>query len=396
MDKRSEPVIYRRMGLSLLAFALGVGMCIAFASHRVEMLWRAYLLGVISCWLVSIGAAGLLAIGNLTGGRWAVAARPFYLASMQTMPLLVLLLLPLAFALPQIYPWAEWSNTERHEHFTAGKAIWLSPAFVLIRSAIYIGAWMLITAWLGHVSRLDVPPGRTFRMRRAGAVSLVVLAPTVTFAAFDWVMSLEPDWYSSIFGGILTAGGVVAAHALAVYGLARMPNVLRESVVAVPGELHGEELDSQELFRDLGNLLLAFIMVWTYFSFSQFLIIWSGNLPSEITWYLVRFNGYWLLLVCAVLALCFVAPFLALLSRDTKENIRRLALVAIVVLCGYGLNMYWTIVPALRPTEPGDHLAAASALLTIGGLWSAVNSWKLGKVLRSSEFATHWEAQRRG
>jgi hypothetical protein len=336
-----------------------------------------------------------LAIGNLTGGRWAVAARPFYLASMRTMPLVILLLVPLAFALPQIYPWAEWSSTERHEHFTAGKAVWLSPAFVLIRSAIYIGAWIVITSWLGRVSRLDVPPGRTFRMRRAGAVSLVVLAPTVTFAAFDWVMSLEPYWYSSIFGGILTAGGVVAAHALAVYGLARMPNVLRESVLAVPGELHGEELDSQEVFRDLGNLLLAFIMVWTYFSFSQFLIIWSGNLPSETTWYLVRFKGYWLLVACAVLVLCFVAPFLALLSRDTKEHIRRLALVAIIVLCGYGLNMYWTIMPALRPTEAGDHLAAASALLMIGGLWSAVNSWMLGKILRSSEFTTHWEAQPR-
>lgn len=382
MDTTREPILYRRMGLSLMAFALGVGLLIAFASHRVEMLWRAYLFGLVSCWLVAMGAAGILAIGNLTGGRWAVAGRPFYLAAMKTIPLVTVLFVPLGFALSQIYPWAEMTGAERAEHFINGKAIYLSPAFFLIRAVIYLAIFNVVAWWLASVSRLDVPPGRTFRMRRAGAVSLVLLAPSVTFAAFDWVMSLEPDWYSSIFGAMLTMGGVAAAHALTIYGLARMPRGLRERVMALPTE-HDHHDSPNELFADMGNLLLAFIMVWTYFSFSQYLIIWSGNLPSEISWYLVRSSGYWLYLISAVFAMCFVLPFFALLSRDTKRSIWPLAMVALIVLAGYGLNMYWTMVPALRPIEPGDHLACASALLTLGGLWSAVNSWQLGNVLRT-------------
>jgi hypothetical protein len=389
METRREPTTYRRMGLSLLAFAMGVGMCIVLASHRVEMLWRAYLLGVASCCFISLGAAGLLAIGNLTGGRWAIAGRPFYLASMRTLPVVALMLLPIAFALPQIYPWAD-PSTAATEHFTKGKAIYLSQPFFLVRGAIYLAIWLFIVWWLGSLSRLDVPPGVTYRMRRAGALSLVLLAPTVTFAAFDWAMSLEPDWYSSIYGAVLTAAGVVAAHALSVYGLARMPAPLRESIVDATTDDIDNELHAPTVLRDLGNLLLAFIMVWTYFSLSQYIIIWSANLPSEIVWYLARLNYGWQYLALVMIGLCFVAPFLLLLSRDVKQSIWMLALVAMIVVTGYGLNMYWTIVPAFRPIEPGDHLAAISGLIAVGGFWSAVNSWQLGRIVSSDAFQINY------
>jgi hypothetical protein len=368
------------MGLSLLAFALGVGMCVVLASHRVDMLWRAYLLGVVSCWLTAVGAAGLIAIGNLTGGYWAAAARPFYLASMKTMPIVALLFVPLAFALPQIYPWAD-ATAKGSLHFSTAKAAYLSPPFFLARAATYIAVWLFVAWWLGRVSRLEVPPGRTFRMRRAGAISLVLLAPTVTFAAFDWVMSLEPEWYSSIFGAVLTAGGVVAAHALALYGLARMPAGIRTRVVDSTIHHHDEQPRSFDIFGDLGNLLLAFIMVWTYFSLSQFIIIWSGNLPSEIAWYQLRLSHGWQFVALVMVGLCFVAPFFLLLSRDVKQRIWPLAAVAIVALMGYGLNMYWTLVPDFHPLEPGDHLASIGGLLVVGGLWSAINSYQLSRAL---------------
>jgi hypothetical protein len=218
-------------------------------------------------------------------------------------------------------------------------------------------------------------------MRRAGALSLVLLAPTATFAAFDWGMSLEPKWYSSIYGAVLIAGGVVAAHALAVYGLARMPADLRAHIVDATVHHGCEEQYSLNVFGDLGNLLLAFIMVWTYFSLSQFIIIWSGNLPSEIAWYQLRLNQGWQFVAIAVVVLCFVTPFFLLLARDVKQSIWPLAAVVIIVLVGYGLNMYWTLVPAFQPLEAGDHLASVSGLLTVGGLWSAINSWQLGRVL---------------
>ncbi len=378
------------MGLSLLAGALGVGICIALASHQPAILWRAYLLGVVSCWLVSMGAAGLIAIGNLTGGKWAAAARPFYLASMKTLPVVTVMLVPLAFVLAYIYPWAHVSSTSG-ETFSAAKAVYLSPPFFLARAAAYLIVWLFVTRWLASVSQLDLPPGSTPAMRRAGALSLVLLAPTVTFAAFDWVMSLEPDWYSSIFGAVLTAGGVVAAHALAVYGLARMPARLRRVII---NSTDSEDLQSGAsrtppqppetgVFSDLGNLLLAFIMVWTYFSFSQFLIIWSGNQPSEITWYERRLDGGWLFVALGVVALCFVVPFFILLSRDVKQHIWPLTVVTMVVVVGYGLNMYWTVVPAFQPVNTDELLTSGGAMLTLGGFWSALNAWQLGRLLRT-------------
>jgi hypothetical protein len=179
----------------------------------------------------------------------------------------------------------------------------------------------------------------------------------------------------------------VAAHALAVYGLARMPAGLRARIVAETIHHEPEERHPPDVFGDLGNLLLAFIMVWTYFSLSQFIIIWSGNLPSEISWYEPRLSNGWQFVALAIVAICFVAPFFFLLSRDVKQSIWPLAGVAMIVLVGYGLNMYWTLVPAFHPLEPGDHLASASGLLTVGGLWSAVNAWQLGRVLAQGSSA---------
>jgi hypothetical protein len=381
MDHLREQTIHRRIGLSLLTAALGIGLCVAVAGHEPEILWRASLLGVISIWLVPMGAAGLLAIGNLTGGNWAAAARPFYLASLKTLPFVALLFIPLGLGLGYIYPWAR-SGAAGVEGFSAAKAAWLSPTFVLVRSGVYIIVWLAIARWLASVSRLDVPPGNTFAMRRAGAASLVLLVPTTTFAAFDWVMSLEPHWYSSIFGAILTAGGVLAAHAIAIFGIARSPSLL-PTILSTANVVENDEYTTTRVLADLGNLLLAFTMVWTYFAFSQFLIIWSGNLPSEISWYVLRLSGGWLYVAIAIVLFAFVAPFLVLLSRDVKRNTRPLATVAVFSLIGYALSMYWTIVPATYPTDTTGKVASAAVFLAIAGLWSALNSLQLTRVVRS-------------
>jgi hypothetical protein len=381
MDDLREMTIHRRMGLSLLVGALGIGLCIALALHQPEILWRASLLGIITIWLIPMGAAGLLAIGNLTGGRWATVARPFYLASMMTLPAVALLLLPLAFGLQQIYPWAQ-SGGAGVEGMSEAKRLWLSPTFVLLRGVGYFMIWLVVTRWLAAVSRLDLPPGATFPMRRAGAAALVILVPTVTFAAFDWVMSLEPHWYSSIFGAILTAGGVVAAHALAIFGLARSPGLIPPILATARMGEESHERTINDVLGDLGNLLLAFTLVWTYFSFSQFLIIWSGNLPSEISWYLPRLSGNWRYVAIGVVLLGFAAPFLCLLSRDVKRNVWELALVATISLAGYGLCMYWHIVPDTYPADVTGNAASVAVLVTVAGFWSALNSWQLVRLIR--------------
>jgi hypothetical protein len=382
MNELSDQFIHRRIGLSLLVCALGVGLTVAVVSHQPTILWRASLLGVVAIWLVPMGAAGLLAIGNLTGGRWAAAARPFYLAMVNSLPFVLLLFIPFAFGLSHIYPWAR-ADGVGVVGLSPSKLFWLSPTFVLIRSAAYFAIWLVVARWLASASRLDLPPGTTFSMRRAGAASLVILVPTTTFAAFDWVMSLEPHWYSSIFGAILTAGGVIAAHALAIFGIARSPHLLPPILAAAKIEGEYDELTTINVLGDLGNLLLAFTMVWAYFSFSQFLIIWSVNLPSEISWYELRLAGKWEFCAIAVLLVGFVAPFSILLSRDVKRSVGTLATVAGIALVGYAVNLYWIIVPATFPTDTTGNAASVAVLLAVAGFWSALNSWQLGRMIRA-------------
>lgn len=364
--------------LSLLWAVVGVLVCVVFGWRNPSLLWRAYLLGLMATWPVALSGTGLLALGNLTGGRWALAARPFYLAAARTIPLVTLLLVPPAFALEQLYPWASPSNALT-DHFSPGKAFYLSPQFFLARAAFYLFIWNVVAWWLVRVSRLDLEPASTPAMRRAGAVSLLLLVPTTTFAAFDGGMSLEPLWYSSIYGAILTAGGVVVAHAIAILGLARAPKETCAAIVFSADDLEPGDEQLLDVYNDLGNLLLAFIMLWTYFSFAQFFIIWSANLPGEVEWYIRRLSGGWQWLALTFVVLGFAIPFLMLLSRDVKRVPRRLATVAMLVLVAYALNLYWTIMPAFGPGNLASHATNAGSLVGLFSFWQTMYWWLVGR-----------------
>jgi hypothetical protein len=370
MPQLSASPLRRYLVCGLLAAAAGAVLCAVLAWPRPEALWRAYLVAYLSCWLVTMGGMCLLALGNLTGGRWAAAARPFYLAILQTLPLVLVSSIPVAFGLAHIYPWAMADSASRAA-LSSGKATYLSPEFVLIRAAIYFALWLLAAALLKGASRLDLPPASTPAMRRAGAIALVLIVPTTTFAAFDWGMSLEPLWYSSIYGAILTAGGVVAAHALAIFGLTSV--VASSGTLTLPTDSGAAgEIPLGDVLSDLGNLLLAFVMLWAYFAFSQFLIIWSGDLPDEIAWYERRIYGGWGAIALGIVFLQFAAPFVMLLSRDAKRSASYLIRVAVVLLIAYETNLYWTIVPAFPSVDAQDQLLNVAAVIGLGGLWFAL------------------------
>jgi hypothetical protein len=253
----------------------------------------------------------------------------------------------------------------------------------------YLAVWLIVIGILNWVSRLDTAPGATPAMRRVGALSLVLLVPTATFAAFDWSMSLEPEWYSSIYGAIVIAGGVLAAHCVAILGLVAIPPlVLAERAVNAaqtnvesrqPAESSEPELQA-DVCNDLGNLLLAFLMVFGYFAFSQFLIIWSGNVPSEISWYLRRLSQGW-----PGLALLFVvlggAAFFMLLSRDRKRVPKRLAIIASIVLVAYVAHSYWMVVPAFPESGFARHVASVAAILALAGGWTVAYCWLANRCL---------------
>jgi hypothetical protein len=384
--------------LPLVAAMAGVAVCAALSWERPGRLWPAYLFGFLACWLVCMGGMGLLALGNLTGGRWALIARPFYLAANQLVVLIALLFVPIGMFTERIYPWA--NITPGGDVAPAAHAGYLETAFFCQRAAGYFIVWLGLGWLLGAVSRPDVPPGGTPAMRRVGALTLVLLLPTATFAAFDWGMSLEPHWYSSIYGALLTAGGTLAAHSLAICGLATVGDVsLAAALNSDPAHrnsgLHGgdqQALDTTasgmarddhvaNTFNDLGNLLLAFLMVNAYFAFSQFLIIWSGNLPSEITWYLRRLDGGWQWLALTVVVLQFAVPFALLLSRDYKRIPRRLKGIALLLFTMYLAHLYWMITPAFEVRDVRGHAINVAALFAMFGAFLAVFFWRSERLL---------------
>lgn len=383
---------------ALIATVVGVIGCAVGALDDIAVLWRAYLVGFMCIWLITVGAIGLLALGNLTGGRWAALGRPFYLAIAKLLPLVAILFIPIAMNLSAIYPWAN-ESTRAALHLTEGKGRYLDQGAFLVRAAIYFVVWLVMGFWVARVSRLNRQPGDMPGMSRVGALAIVLLVPTVTFAAFDWGMSLEPNWYSSIYGALLTAGGVLAAHALAIVSISRIPVGDLSRIMAVagfdteahhghqeqpfdPGLEHGHDAPLTIVIGDMGNLLLAFVMVWTYFAFSQFLIIWSGNLPSEITWYLPRIAGGWLILALGIVLFHFAVPFGMLLSRRRKRDSQRLTIVATMLLVMYCLNLYWVIAPAYAGMGARSLLACGAAILALGGIWVAFYSWLAPRSIR--------------
>jgi hypothetical protein len=389
---------------SLLVAAVGVGVCAAISWEQPGRIWAAYLPGFLACWLVCMGGMGLLAIGNLTGGRWAVVARPFYLAANQLIVVVAILFIPIGVFTERIYPWA--SATPGSEAAPAADAGYLETVFFCQRAAGYFILWLGLSWLLSAVSRLDMPPASTPAMRRAGAISLVLLVPTATFAAFDWGMSLEPRWYSSIYGALLTACGVLAAHALAVCGLVTTGDeAVNRLLDSAPGlenaaestGLQGSDQQAVEtsdgrstmnrrvadIYNDLGNLLLAFLMVTTYFAFSQFLIIWSGNLPGEITWYLRRLGDGWQWLALTIVVLHFAVPFLLLLSRDFKRAPHRLRRISVLLATMYLANLYWMIAPALPFRDTAGHVLIIAAMAALCGGWMTAFFWQARRVLRT-------------
>jgi len=393
MDTQSEDILRVWQQRSLWLAVAGLVLSAMLTWQEPDLVWRAYLFAFIACWLLTMGATGLLALGNLTGGRWATFGRPFYLSATQLLPHVAVLFIPIALCLERIYPWAA-THTGTEHALAPAKAVYLEPSFFMMRAVGYFVVWLVVGTLLARVSRFDVPAAERPGMSRVGALSLVLLVPTTTFAAFDWGMSLEPEWYSSIYGAVATAAGVLAAQALAIYTASRLPAARLARILTLAGvDTAGEheyrvshsadepvavprfQRSVIDVFHDQGNLQLAFLMVTMYFAFSQFLIIWSGNLPTEITWYMRRLRGGWQVVALGLVLLHFAVPFLLSFSRDVKRSPRRLARVALLVLAMYDVHIYWMIVPAFATGGLRWHATNVAALAALGGLWMMLYCW---------------------
>lgn len=353
----------------------GAGLVIGVAGMLLgagpEQFFRSYLVGFMFCLGISLGSMAVAMIHHLSSGGWGMVARRPLEAAARTLPLVTLYFIPIViFGIKPLYSWAR-PEVVAHDAVLQLKSLYLNVPFFLIRAAIYFVAWnalaLTMTRWSSEQDRSGLRPigtERKFRLLSAGG--LLVYALTITFASIDWVMSLDPHWFSTIFGILFMGGQGLAALAFVIIVLASVSNLPPFAGAIKP--LH---------FHDLGKLMFAFVMLWAYFSFSQFLIIWSGNLPEEIPWYLERMHGIWGFIAIALIVVQFAAPFLLLLSRELKRNARMLRNVAIVVLAMRYFDLLWLI----KPGAEGLHLHWMDFALPAGlfGLWLFVFVGQLRK-----------------
>jgi hypothetical protein len=356
---------------ALLAGAAVLAGCAVYGVFRPAPFFRAYLIG-FRFWLsFPLGCIALVMVQHLTGGLWGAVLRPILEAASRTLPLVALLFLPLLLGLHVLYP---WTDTERyHENPAMLEKIqfYLNTPFFLARAAIYFAAWLVFAIFLNRWSREQTQhptPTQPRRFRLISGPGLAVYGLTITFASVDWFMSVEPEWFSTIYGVIVAVGQLLAAFAFAVLItalLARRPPMA--------------DAVSPTVLNDLGGLLLAFTMLWAYVAFSQFLLIWAGNLPEEISWYLVRIaNGWgWVALLLAVFQ--FFVPFALLLSKDVKQNPRALAATAILILVMRFVDAVWSTAPAFEDARWWDQWLIAAVPAGMGGLMIGTFLWQLSR-----------------
>ena len=374
MDMRSaltlQPghILYRSQRAMLGAGALGLVAAVAGALVEPVQFFRSYLVAYLFFIGIALGSLGLVSLNHVTGGRWGVVIRRICEAAMRTLPLLLLLFVPLLFGLGHLYEWASPEHVA-HDALLQSKAPYLNVPFFIVRVGIYFAVWLIVTRYLVRWSRQQDEtgdPALVQRLQFLGRGGLLLYSLTMTFAAVDWAMSLEPHWYSTIYGILMIGGQVLSAFAFVIPVLLLVAD--REPF---------DHFITAEQFHDLGKLMLAFVMLYAYFAFSQFLIIWSGNLPEETPWYLARLKGGWQYMAVLVLFLQFVLPFVILLSRNLKRNARQLAAVALIVLAARLLDLFWLITPAFSPAQFSIHWMDVAAVFGIGGLWLSYFVWQL-------------------
>lgn len=364
-----DHVLHRVQRGALIAGLASLALCAVGGFLSPTQFVRSYLVAYLFWFGIALGCLAILMIHHVTGGAWGAVIRRVLESGTRTLPLLLLLFLPIVLGMHRLY---EWTHAEvvAHDPVLQHKAAYLNVPFFLARAALYFGVWLILMYYLNRWSleqdaTRDPAPARRLELLSRGGLLLVGL--TMSFASVDWMMSLEPHWFSTIYGILVMGGQVLSAMAFVI------PIALL--LVVHHGPL--ADVMSTEQFHDLGKLLLAFVMLWTYFALSQFLIIWAGNLPEEIPWYLNRLRGGWQWIGIAVILEHFVLPFLLLLQRDVTENAFVLAAVAIGVILARFVDLYWMVTPAFSPAGFTIHWMDVLTPIGVGGLWVSAFVWQL-------------------
>jgi hypothetical protein len=375
--EKFEPRVDRvQRGMLLLgAFALLLCAFLGLTSpESAQRAFQSYLFSYIYWFSIPLGCMALLMMHHLTGGWWGYPIRRLLEAGTRTCLVMTVMFIPVLLGINKLYPWTQWAidkPTDPNLHF---KVLYLTRNFFVLRSVIYFAIWLTIVHFLNKWSAEQDATGNTrlaSTLEAFSAPGLILWGIAVTYSAIDWVMSIEPLWFSTIFGFLFMIVAALVAMAFVIFVLRLLSDdePLKNVVTA-----------SQ--FNDLGNLMLAFVMLWAYMSFSQFLIIWAGNLKDEIPWYITRAFGGWGALAVFLIVMHFAIPFLLLLQRGVKRRLRLLSIVTGWLVVLTLVDVYWLIVPAFADERNRPHLHVSDflAVIGIGGIWVGTYIWQLKKM----------------
>jgi hypothetical protein len=364
----APPRVASLQRLALVVGVAGLALCaVGFAANRAHF-FKAYLLAYVFWIGIALGSLAISMLHHLSGGAWGVVIRRVLEAASRTLPFMALLFLPIAFGVHELYLWANPEAVAK-DAILQHKAAYLNVPFFIIRAAIYFVIWSALAYLLSKWSLEQEQRGETgqaLRMQRLSGLGLVLYALTILFMSVDWIMSLDPHWFSTIYGILFMGGQGLSAFAFAIAVAVLLSRTEPMSRVIAPAHLH-----------DLGKLMLAFVMLWAYFSFSQFLIIWSANLPEEIPWYLRRWGGGWQWVGLLLIFGHFVLPFVLLLSSDIKKSGRTLIGVAVTIILMRIVDLFWNIGPLHHEESFGATWLDAVAPVALGGIWLALFLWQL-------------------
>ena len=333
---RSIPELAGRQRQLLVAGGVGLGVSAIGLFFEATQFLQSYLMAYMFVLGIALGCLALGMVHQLSGGAWGVVIRRPIGAATRTLPVLTLLFLPILFGMHRLYIWTDAARVAADE-VLQHKHLFLNTPFFIVRAALYFVVWNTLVYFLNAWSLEQDETGDpriARRMQMLSAGGLVAYGLTITFASFDWLMSLEPGWYSTIYGVLIMGGQGLSAMAFMIgvlVWLSRRPPLDR---IVVPAHFH-----------DLGNLMLAFVMLWAYFSFSQYLIIWAGNLPAEIAWYLHRLQTGWRMVGVALIVFHFAVPFCLLLSRAVKREPQLLGRLVAAILIVRLVDLFWLIAP---------------------------------------------------
>ncbi len=352
------------------AAVLGIVGCAILGLGNPKQFFFSWLVAFLFFLSLTLGALFFVLIQYAAQGGWGIVLRRIGETVFATIPVMALLFLPVALGLHDLYEWSHHEAVE-HDALLQWKSPYLNTTFFMIRALLFFGIWSFLALVYYRGSRgqdTTGDPAVSARLRKFAGPGIIVMALTQTFASIDWIMSLTPHWYSTMFGVYFFAGSFIGFIALlSLFAVALRGAGLLESVI------------SPEHLQDIGKLLFAFTVFWSYIAFSQFFLIWYANLPEETIWYKARMEGSWLSVSLFLMAGHFAAPFFYLMGRAVKRRNATLAVGGAWLLAMHYVDLYWQVMPTLHPAGVSPSLLDFAALLAVGGCFVAAVSWLMRK-----------------